>query len=84
MRTTLAQVIRTIPRERLGSSFLFAMFLVLSAELATPWLSTIPAAYSMGGENDDDGGNGGDDDGKVTLCHIPPSNPEKYPYHKNK
>jgi len=51
--------------------------LVLSAELATPVLSTIPATYSTGSDDDDhDGGNGGDDDGKVTICHIPPGNPD--------
>jgi hypothetical protein len=52
--------------------------LVLSAELAAPWLSTIPATYADGGDDDDhdDGGNGGDDDGKVTLCHIPTGNSE--------
>ncbi len=51
--------------------------MVLSAELATPVLSTIPATYSTGGDDDDhDGGNGGDDDGKVTLCHIPTGNLE--------
>jgi hypothetical protein len=46
-----------------------AAVLVLSAALATPWLSTIPAAYANG----DNGDNG---DGKVTICHIPPGNPE--------
>jgi hypothetical protein len=52
--------------------------LVLSAELATPRLSTIPATYADGGDDDDhdDGGNAGDDDGKVTLCHIPTGNSE--------
>jgi hypothetical protein len=51
--------------------------LVLSAELATPWLLTIPATYATGGDDDhDDGGNAGDDDGKVTLCHIPTGNSE--------
>jgi hypothetical protein len=44
--------------------------IVLSAALATPWLSTIPAAYADG-DNDDDDGNG-----KVTICHIPPGNPD--------
>ena len=55
-----------------------ATWIVLSGALAAPSLSTIPATYSTGGDDDDDhdGGNGGDDDGKVTLCHIPPSNPE--------
>ena len=54
--------------------------MVLSAALAAPWLSTIPATYATGGGGDDDdhddGGNGGDDDGKVTLCHIPTGNSE--------
>jgi hypothetical protein len=55
-----------------------ATWIVLSGALAAPSLSTIPATYATDGDDDDDhnGGNGGDDDGKVTLCHIPPSNPE--------
>jgi hypothetical protein len=46
---------------------IIATGIVLSAALAAPGLSTIPATYA-------DGGN--DDDGKVTLCQIPPGNPE--------
>jgi hypothetical protein len=69
--STPTQVIRTIPREHLGTSFLFAIFLVLSAVLATPWLSTIPAAYADGDHDDDDDG-----DDKVAIYHIPPGNPE--------
>jgi hypothetical protein len=55
---------------------IIATGMVLSAALATPSLSTIPATYADGGDDDHDGGNGGNDDGKVTLCHIPPGNPE--------
>ncbi|HKG71491.1 MAG TPA: hypothetical protein VKA87_06300 [Nitrososphaeraceae archaeon] len=56
-----------------------ATWIVLSGALAAPSLSTIPATYTTGGDDDDDhddGGNGGDDDGKVTICHIPPGNPD--------
>jgi len=61
---------------------IIATVVVLSAALATPSLSTIPATYATGGHDDhDDGGNGGDDDGK---SHIPPGNPENAPYHKSK
>jgi hypothetical protein len=45
---------------------IIATVIVLSAALATPWLSTIPATYATGY----------DDDGKVTICHIPPGNPD--------
>jgi hypothetical protein len=44
--------------------------LVLSAALAMSWLSTIPATYADG-DNDDDDGND-----KVKICHIPPGNPD--------
>ncbi len=47
---------------------IIATVMVLSAALATPWLSTIPATYATGD------GNG--DGKKVELCHIPPGNPE--------
>jgi hypothetical protein len=55
-----------------------ATWIVLSGALAAPSLSTIPATYATGADDDDhdDGGNGGDDDGKVTICHIPPGNPD--------
>lgn len=33
---------------------IIATIIVLSAALATPWLSTIPAAYADGGHDDDD------------------------------
>ena len=33
-------------------------------------LSTIPATYATGGDDDND------DDGKVTICHVPHGNPE--------
>jgi hypothetical protein len=46
--------------------------LVLSAVLATSWLSTIPATYATGDDGDDDG----DDNDKVKICHIPPGNPD--------
>lgn len=52
---------------------IIATGIVLTAALATPWLSTIPAAYATGGH---DGGNGGNDNDKVTICHIPPGNPD--------
>jgi hypothetical protein len=52
-----------------NSLAVIATGIVLSAALATPWLSTIPAAYADG-DNDDDG------NGKVTICHIPPGNPD--------
>jgi hypothetical protein len=47
--------------------------LVLSAVLATPWLSTIPGAYATGGGGGDNGVDGND---KVKICHIPPGNPD--------
>jgi hypothetical protein len=48
---------------------IIATGIVLSAALATPWISTIPATYATGG-------NGGNDNDKVTICHIPPGNPD--------
>jgi hypothetical protein len=37
-----------------NSLAVIATGIVLSAALATPWLSTIPAAYAGGGDDDDD------------------------------
>ena len=42
--------------------------LMLSALLATPWMSAMPTAYADG--------SGGNNNGKVTICHIPPGNPD--------
>jgi hypothetical protein len=47
---------------------IIATGIVLTAALATPWLSTIPAAYATL--------DGGNDNEKVTICHIPPGNPD--------
>jgi hypothetical protein len=47
---------------------IIATGMILSAALATPWLSTIPAAYATF--------DGGNDNDKVTICHIPPGNPD--------
>ena len=60
-------------RLKANSLVVIATGIVLSAALATPWLSTIPATYADGGH---DGGNGGNDNDKVTICHIPPGNPD--------
>jgi hypothetical protein len=57
-------------RPKANSLAVIATGIVLSAALATPWLSTIPAAYADG-DNDDD-----DDNDKVKICHIPPGNPD--------
>jgi hypothetical protein len=57
-------------RPKANSLAVIATGIVLSAALATPWLSTIPAAYADG-DNDDDDGND-----KVKICHIPPGNPD--------
>jgi len=42
---------------------IIATVIVLSATLATPWLSTIPATYAWGGE---------DGDGKCDSTDVPP------------
>jgi hypothetical protein len=57
-------------RPKANSLAVIATGIVLSAALATPWLSTIHAAYADG-DNDDDDGND-----KVKICHIPPGNPD--------
>jgi hypothetical protein len=44
-----------------------AAVLVLSAMLATPWLAAVPA-YADGSDNNNNK--------KVTICHIPPGNPD--------
>jgi hypothetical protein len=41
-------------RPKANSLAVIATGIVLSAALATPWLSTIPAAYAGGGDDDDD------------------------------
>src|SRR5215212_7667714 len=65
-RTTLRQVIRTIPREHLGS-FFFCHFLgSVSSTCNAMALNNTSVAYA----------DGGDGDGKVTICHVPQGNPD--------
>ena len=60
-----------------------AAVLVLSAMLATPWLAAVPA-YADGSSNDkcdkkfDDKCKDKEKKkkGKVTICHVPPGNPD--------
>jgi hypothetical protein len=59
-------------RPKANSLAVIATGIVLSAALATLWLSTIPATYATGGHDDDDD----DDNDKVKICHIPPGNPD--------
>jgi|SRR5918998_435598 hypothetical protein len=54
--------------------------LIISAFMAAPWMSAIPTAYAAGSCDPRYDKNCPPDNGnnnrKVTICHIPPGNPD--------